>query len=460
MSTAASESTSSKVNTILHNDVSFIWRPRWFLITRFLAVGGVAAALVSSRFVFRIGALDYSALWLLMGLLFLSNLLYSAYYRFSCLSIGCPDSNYNVRLTIFTITQISIDLIILTLMLHYSGGATNPFILYFFFHTLLASILLSKKAAYIESVAAAALFSAMTILEGSGIVTHYTLFGTTPYTDPLFISGMCFAMTSALIIAVYMANAIMDHLRQHQRELEHALNETARLESEKSRFLDVVAHDLKGPLASIETMAASNLAVFGDELPSQVKQTLERIPVRTGQLLLLIQELLDFSRITQLTDVQLEFKQLHFLPIVTATVEMYMNDALDKNITVTLNADPDLPPMMGNKNHLERMVGNLISNAIRYTPSRGSVKVKVTSQNGMLVLTVADTGIGIPEESIPSIFTNFYRAKNARKMDTSGTGLGLSITKAIVEKHRGTISFTSTEGEGTVFTVSLPSVQR
>jgi signal transduction histidine kinase len=342
-------------------------------------------------------------------------------------------------------------------MLHFSGGATNPFIFYYFFHTLLASILLSKTAAYIESAASAALFSTMSILEGNGIIPHYTLFGPVSHTDPVFISGICFAMTSALIIAVYMANSIMDRLRQHQTELERALEETARLEAEKSRFLDVVAHDLKSPLASIETMASSNLAVFGDELPPQVKQTLERIPVRTKQLLQLIQELLDFSRITQLTDVQLEFKQLHFLPIVTATVEMYMTDALEKNITVTLNADPDLPPVMGNKNHLERMVGNLISNAIRYTPTNGSVKVKVTSQNGSLVLTVADTGIGIPEESISSIFTNFYRAKNARKMDSSGTGLGLSITKAIAEKHRGTISFTSTEGEGTVFTVTLPA---
>ena len=105
------------------------------------------------------------------------------------------------------------------------------------------------------------------------------------------------------------------------------------------------------------------------------------------------------------------------------------------------------------------MIGNLISNAVRYTPDGGSVNVNVTTRDGAVVLTVADTGIGIPDESIPNIFNNFYRASNARRMDGSGTGLGLSITKAIVEKHGGAITFTSIEGEGTVFTVTLPTLK-
>lgn len=438
---------------------SFIWRPKWFLLTRFLAVGGVVTALVMAQYAFGIDAINYPALWILVGVLLLSNVFYLVYYRTSCLSATCEPDTLRRRLTLFTVVQINLDLLILTAMLHFSGGATNPFIVYYFFHTILSSILLSKWAAYLEAFIAAALFCGMTMLEGFGLIGHYTLLCPGCHTHLIFLAGMSFAMTSALLIAVYMATSIMDRLRFHQDELEQALRERERLEAEKSRFLDVVAHDLKSPLTSIETMVTSNLAAFGDELPQPVKQTLERIPVRTGQLLSLIQELLDFSRISKLDDYTVPFKELNFLPIVTATTEMYMTDALAKNIDVSLKAPFELPAIMGNKNHLERMVGNLVSNAIRYTPESGSVNIKLTHEGSSLVLTVADTGIGIPEDAVPNIFNNFFRATNARKMNSSGTGLGLAITRAIVENHGGTISFTSTEGEGTVFTVTLPAAK-
>ena len=439
---------------------SFIWRPKWFLLTRFLAAGGVIAALVIAQAVFHIETIRYPALWTLFAVLVAVNVAYTVYYRFSCLGNVCENDRIRRRLTIFTIIQITIDLILLTLMLHFSGGATNPFILYYFFHTMLASILLSKEAAYLEAVFAAGLFSAMTLLEGFGIVGHYTLLCPGCHTQIVFMAASCFALSSALIIAVYLATSIMERLRFHQQEVEHALHEMERLEAEKSRFLDVVAHDLKSPLASIETMVTSNLAVYGDEIPPQMAQTLRRIPIRTGQLLSLIQELLDFSRITNLDEVTVEYKELNFLPIVTTTVEMYMTDALKKNIQVSLNAGPDIPSIRGNKNQLERMVGNLVSNAVRYTPENGSVNVKVVTREGNVVLTVADTGIGIPDDAVPKIFSNFYRATNARRMDSSGTGLGLSITRTIVEKHGGSITFTSTEGEGTVFTVTLPALRK
>jgi len=298
----------------------------------------------------------------------------------------------------------------------------------------------------------------MTLLEGFRIVKHYNLVCLDYHEQAIFVTGMCFAVTSALFIAVYMATSMMDILRMRQDELEQALEETERLEAEKSQFLDIVVHDLKSPLAAIETMITSNLAVYGDKIPPKVKQVMERIPIRTSTLLKFIQELLDLSRIEKIDQVHMNFKPLNFLPIVTATVEMYMKQALEKNIQITLNSDPDIPPIVGNKDHLERMIANLISNAITYTQENGSVNIKITSENDEVILTVADTGIGISEDALPHIFSEFFRADNARKILSSGTGLGLSITKAIVEKHGGTISVKSAEGEGTVFTVKLTTV--
>ncbi len=439
------------------NDTGSIWRPKWFIITRFMAVAGVAGALVFSRFLFHIHEVRYLPIAVLCFILFLTNLIYLAYYRSGRLAgpSGVIDES---RAAFFTTIQINADLFILTLMLHYGGGATNPFILYYFFHPILASILLSRRAAYIEAAVASVLFSVLVLLEGYGIVGHYNVFCPGYHSHPTFMAGMIFAVTSAIFIAVYMATSIMERLRGHQLDLEHSLQEQKRLEEEKSRFLDVVAHDLKSPLASIETMIGSTLSVHGEKIPPDVRKILERIPVRTQELLRFIRDLLEFSRVSSLEQMKPSFKPLNFLPIVTATVEMHMSQAMEKDIAVRVDADPNLPPVLGSPDHLERVVSNLVSNAIRYTGNGGAVTVKVNSAEDMVILTVTDTGIGIPEHALPHIFTDFFRADNAKKFTSSGTGLGMSITKSIVEQHDGSISVKSQESEGTAFTVKLPAI--
>ena len=446
----------TKTSTLGTSELGWLWRPKWFLLTRFMAVLGVAGTLAVAFAIFHIDTIHYRALVVLAAVLLTSNVAYVLYYVSGRLSPDVPAVVLEKRIVIFTTMQINTDLVILTFMLHYSGGATNPFILYYFFHTILSSILLSRRAANIEATVAVVLFGSMTLFEGYGVIRHYDLFCPEYYTKPIFMSGMVFAVTTALYIAVYMASSIMDRLRLHQVELEKALEEQRRLEEEKSRFLDVVAHDLKSPLAAIETMATSALAVYKDSMTPEVKKILERIPLRTKDLIRFIQDLLEFSRIRKIEDAQANFKALNILPIVTATIEMYMGQAMDKNINMTVQSEPNIPPIMGSKEHLERMTANLVSNAIRYTRENGSVTVKLGIDKGWIVLTVADTGIGIPEKALPYIFTDFFRADNAKKFSSAGTGLGMSIVKAVVDQHGGTVSVTSEEGEGTVFTVRLP----
>ena len=436
-----------------------IWRPKWFLVMRVFAVIGVVGALILARSVFHIEKIDYVALWILTFVLFVSNGFYFVYYKWRKLDSLDDSAVLLKRLSRFTKTQITIDLIILTLMLHYSGGATNPFVLYFFFHMILASILLSKRAAYVEATVAAVLFSTMTLLEGYKVIHHYQIYNSHNYTMPTFIMGMIFSLTSALYIAVYMATSIMDRLHLHRTQLKQAYEEQLRLEEEKSRFLEIVAHDLRSPLAAIDAMVSALLAVYKDQMNPEMKNILERIPHRTHDLIKFTSDLLDFSQIRSIRQITTNYKPLNFLPIVTTTVEMYMNEAQEKNITVTVHSDPTIPLIIGSRDHLERMVANLISNALRYTPQQGSMTVKLTAENDEVVLIVADTGIGIPEKDLPNIFNEFYRAENAKQFTPSGTGLGMSIVKTVVEQHSGKVSIQSQVGEGTAVTVRLPAVQ-
>lgn len=126
-----------------------------------------------------------------------------------------------------------------------------------------------------------------------------------------------------------------------------------------------------------------------------------------------------------------------------------------KNISV--NA-PNMPPLaiMGNKEELTAMISNLLENALRYTNDGGTIEVEVVQDSHAINISVSDTGIGIPSESLPHIFDRFYRVDKSRSRASGGTGLGLPIARAIAEKHNGTIDVMSTPGLGTKFTITLP----
>jgi signal transduction histidine kinase len=433
-------------------------RPGWFIAVRFVAVAAVVAALMSSRHVFHITRINYPWLWTLALVLLGVNLVYYAFTRWGALR-SAPGTPEGERwFSAFITLQYIIDMILLTLLLHFSGGMVNPFFLYYFFHIVLASILLSKRAGCLAAGFAVLLFSGMALLEGTGVIHHYNLFPFTFYSDPLFLAGTITAFASAVFITVYLTVTVTGHLRAYRLLALQAFEEKHRIEMEKAHFLDVVSHDLKSPLAAIETMIASLLSAYGNQFNEDARDTLERIPKRTRDLIRFIQNLLDFSKLHNTDELTVRFKPLNFLPIVTSAVEMYMDQALDKHITMTVHVEPDIPRIMGSGEHLERLVGNLVSNAIRYTSENGSVTVKLGMENGDVVLTVADSGIGIPEKELPRVFDEFFRGSNARTATDSGTGLGLSIARFIAEKHGGAIKVNSVEGEGTIFTVRIPAI--
>jgi signal transduction histidine kinase len=113
--------------------------------------------------------------------------------------------------------------------------------------------------------------------------------------------------------------------------------------------------------------------------------------------------------------------------------------------------------MLGDAEGLADVMGNLLGNAIRYTPAGGQVDFRMRQVGGALVIEVADTGIGISQQDLPRIYEEFYRSPAARETVPEGSGLGMSIVKAVVERHGGTISVESEVGKGTRFTVSIPA---
>jgi two-component system sensor histidine kinase VicK len=142
--------------------------------------------------------------------------------------------------------------------------------------------------------------------------------------------------------------------------------------------------------------------------------------------------------------------------IVKDIVERMQLEAERKNQKLESYVIGEIPNIKGDKDRLEQVVVNLISNAMKYTPEKGEITVYVGRIYNDIYVKVTDTGIGIPAESIPRVFERFYRVDKARSRDMGGTGLGLSIAKEIIQAHGGTISITSEEKKGTEVTVRLP----
>ncbi|MFQ3536131.1 MAG: ATP-binding protein [Aggregatilineales bacterium] len=223
------------------------------------------------------------------------------------------------------------------------------------------------------------------------------------------------------------------------------------LDRAKSDFVAAVAHDLRSPLTAI--LGYSELLARAGTLNEQQMRFIDQITASVHSITSLITELLELSRIEAGFNVDLEPVAMD--RVVRKAVEGLQHQRMQREHTLTLDIAPDLPLILGNPLRLQQMVANLVGNAIKYTPSRGDIRVSLWRSTDNIVLQVADNGIGIPAEDQPYVFDKFFRSERAAS-EFDGTGLGLSIVKGVVDQHQGRIWLESREGVGTTFTVVLP----
>jgi heavy metal sensor kinase len=237
-------------------------------------------------------------------------------------------------------------------------------------------------------------------------------------------------------------------------QLAAVLNSTfARLETafaQQKQFASDAAHELRTPVTVILTQ--TQLALGRERDAAGYKQTVEACQRAAQRMRKLIESLLELARFDAGQEV---LKRMHFdlSYTVNDSVEMVQTLAEERGVKIISELSP--VEITGDSERLAQVVTNLLTNAIQYNKPEGEVRVKLASEGGLAVLTIADTGRGIAAEDLPRVFERFYRADRSRT-GTCNTGLGLSICKAIVEAHGGTIEAASVSGAGTTFTVRLP----
>ena len=234
----------------------------------------------------------------------------------------------------------------------------------------------------------------------------------------------------------------------------HDVTELRRLERVRQDFVANVSHEFKTPLTAIQGFAETLLAGALDD-PENNRRFLEIIRNHAIRLARLTNDLLKLARI-EAGKMELEFSSVALLELIEACTETTLLKANRKEITLEITVPPQLPAVRGDAVLLRDVLQNLLDNAIQYTPARGHISVVATAGPREAVVTVADTGIGIPLADAERIFERFYRVDAARSREAGGTGLGLSIAKHIVEAHGGKLWVESTVGQGSKFSFSLP----
>jgi two-component system phosphate regulon sensor histidine kinase PhoR len=235
------------------------------------------------------------------------------------------------------------------------------------------------------------------------------------------------------------------------------ITELKKLETTKSMFVSMVAHELKNPLAATEGWLNLLLSGLVGNDPKEERHMIERSYLRVKTLRTLVSELLSITAI-ETGNFQLHRSNIDVAGIVHEAVEAARERAAAKGIALTLK---ELLPekekaALADREALLLIFSNLIDNAIKYTPEQGTVTIQV-AQNGMYVsVSVKDDGVGMEPEELDRIFDEFYRVKNEYTADIPGTGLGLSLVKRLVELHQGQIFTDSTPGKGSIFKVGIP----
>jgi signal transduction histidine kinase len=366
-------------------------------------------------------------------------------------------------------------LVVLTALIHYTGGIENPFIFFYLAHILIASIVLPKGQAYVLATLAILMITLVVFLEYADIIPHINLQGFVlpdRYKQLGRVIGILFALATLVYGCTYVVTAVSGELRRRQQEmvklrdqllekrtmeLEQASNEIVKLEEERrhfARFLGVVAHDLQSPLVATQSLISYILDGFTGGITDGQRDLLERGVRRIDGLLTLITDLLDIPRI-ETGQITREMREISLNEVVKRSLEGLDNVAQQKGLTLKVEMPESLLKINGASRRLQQVVTNLVSNAINYT-NEGMVLVRVTDNNNDVRIEVIDSGIGILPEDLPRLFNDFFRGSN---VGSKGTGLGLSISKRIVEAHGGRIWAESPDPEtkkGSRFTFILP----
>jgi signal transduction histidine kinase len=414
---------------------------------RWLAVSGYFLATLISRYLLHIDV-PYEKIWTALCVLTLINLIYYAVMKW------IKEFTFTGEL-IFLQTHIFIDLLFLTLILHYSGGIENPVFLFYVFHVVISSIIFPGMIPVIVATFVVILLSTLVYLEYSGIITHYCIIDISVHKNKLLIYLTMFVFTITVYVTTYICTTFMRIYRDIKRQIDSQNLMLTEMDKHKTQFFLFSSHELKSPIIAIKSSIDGVIQSFADQIDARGLNVLQRASLRAQQMLNIIKELIDLSQ-NRIELVAAKQANIDVLGVLKDVIEQEHVHAESKYQKVIVNLPAGPVYLRGDEDDFRKLFSNLFNNAIRYTNEKGKIEINARSDKHNLWIIFIDNGIGIPEKDITNIFVEFYRSENAKRLIELGTGLGLSLVKQIIKNYHGEIAVKSEIEKGTTFSIHLP----
>jgi signal transduction histidine kinase len=244
-------------------------------------------------------------------------------------------------------------------------------------------------------------------------------------------------------------------LDKNKRELEDSNRKLVELDRLKSRFFANISHELRTPLTLLLSPLESLMQRSDSSFDDKTREVFETMHANAMRLLKLINDLLDLIRLES-GRMDIKNDPVNVADFLKGLASAVKQVAVDKHIALETHVGAELDIILTDRDKVEKIVLNLLFNALKFTPSDGRVELRAEKQGDNFVLSVTDTGVGISGKNLPFVFDRFWQADNSSRRKFHGVGIGLALVKELVEMMRGAVTVKSEEGKGTVFTVTLP----
>ena len=260
-------------------------------------------------------------------------------------------------------------------------------------------------------------------------------------------------------LELFMAPFSSDQMAGGVMVVMHDVTEQRRSEQMRREFVANVSHELRTPLTNIKSYAETIVSA-GDELPRELHDNFVGVIINEAdRMTRIVQDLLTLSKIDY-GKMEMNISRFSFARAVRNVYEAArLNAEQNHGHNFTFTAEENIPDVMGDKERIEQVVMNIVSNAIKYTADGGKIEMSAGTLGKDVFVRVRDNGIGIPDKDLPRLFERFYRVDKARSRESGGTGLGLSIAREILQQHHGDIRINSVYGEGTDVLITLPAAK-
>ncbi|MDP1558033.1 MAG: HAMP domain-containing sensor histidine kinase [Nitrosomonas sp.] len=451
-----------RINGLKLSDEILVSNIRWFIIFRWAVIGVLILfqilVLFASETLTQLGIIEQQN-WPMAITIILSAVNFAYIYILDY----CQPSKYNSP-SILLWAQIIIDLICLSVVVHYVGSTETPASFFYILHIVLACIFFSTIESLLVTILVCGMYTIVLLIENSMFiqVPQSILIDSRISAESLHRNKVLlwmFALDILFIVVWYVVSRLSIVVRTHESHLLDAYKRINQAQTDKDQYAVLMTHQLKSPLDAIRSKINLIKAGYCGEASAETKEALMRIDSRAQAMSCLILDLLRLERMKETCLNTATFEAIDIETTIHNCIEKLMPVASSKEIDLLISVDNFI--FHGISDQLEILLENIISNAITYSYDNALVEITsaIDKKNNTATITITDHGIGIESKDLPNIFNEYFYAPSAVMHNKTSSGVGLSIVKIAAENNKLQINVASEPGQGTSFTVVFYDIQ-